>query len=225
MLDKKRIIIISSAIILLCTMIITGATFALFTEDKTVTTHLQAGGLDVQFYRNSYSYTLLNADGTLTPVSGGTRKDFTQPVDENFFGFKGTNDDKFKIVPETTFSADMQLVNNGTTAFTYDIDIVYDTTDNENSNDLSGQLWVTVGTYAYNGLTRVDTITKEAYLNDPVWETAEGYLAGTLTLDSEEKVSENMFVKVKFMPSDANNDVMGDSVYFDLVLKCVQYNG
>ena len=125
---KKRIIIISAAIILLCVVIITGATFALFTEDKTITTHLQAGGLDVQLYRDSYSYTVLDSDGTLKTISGGTRKDFTKPVDENFFGFKGTKTEKFKIVPESTFSADLQLVNNGTTAFTYDIDIVYDKT-------------------------------------------------------------------------------------------------
>ena len=222
---KKRIIIVSAAIILLCVVIITGATFALFTEDKTITTHLQAGGLDVQLYRTSYSYTVLNDDGTLSPVTGGTRKDFTKPVDENFFGFEGTKTEKFRIVPESTFSADMQLVNNGTTAFTYDIDIIYSSEDTENSNDLASQLLVTVGTYTYNGQTRVETVTKEAYLNDAVWKTAEGYLAGILTLEEGEKVSEDMFVRVKFVTGSGNNAVMGDSVYFDLVLSCVQYVG
>lgn len=226
----NRIILVSVAVILLCCVIIAGATFALFTEGKTVTTHLKSGKLDVEFYRDRYSYTILDADGTLKPITGGTRVDFTKPVGENFFGFEGSKDNKFQIVPGSEFSADMQLVNKGTTAFTYDIEIIYDTDDDTNFDLLADQLLVTVGEYSYapNG-DRVERVTKSARLSDATWQSEEGYLEGTLKLGTT-AVSSNLFVRVQFVSDgtgigNVNNNVMSKSVYFDLVLTCVQYNG
>ena len=225
-----RIILLSAATILLCCVIIAGATFALFTESRTITTHLKSGKLDVEFYRDRYSYTILDSDGTLRTVTGGTRVDFTKPVGENFFGFEGSSTNKFQIVPGSVFSADMQLVNKGTTAFTYDIEIIYDTNDAENHDVLADQLLVTVGeyTYAQNG-DRVERVTKSARLSDPTWQTSEGYLEGTLKIGTT-AVSSNMFVRVEFVSDgtnngNVNNGVMSKSVYFDLVLTCVQFNG
>ena len=223
MTKTSRIILVAASVILLCSVIIAGATFALFSESKEITVHLQAGKLDVEFYRDGYSYTVLQDDGTLKTVTGGTRVDFTKPVNENIFGFAGSENEKFKIVPGSSFGADLQLVNKGSTAFTYDIDIVY----NGNSDALASQLLVTVGEYHYDqNQKRVETVKKSARLNDPTWKTAEGFLDGTLNLGTE-AVSSNMFVRIDFVSDSngTNNNVMSDSVYFDLVLTCVQHVG
>ena len=44
---RKRALLISCSVILLCVSIIVGMTYALFTDSVSVNTHLQAGNLDI----------------------------------------------------------------------------------------------------------------------------------------------------------------------------------
>ena len=63
--NRKRVLVVSGAIILLCMMIIAGMTFALFTDSKRMSNHLRAGDLEVTLTRTYLEYSVLDANGKL----------------------------------------------------------------------------------------------------------------------------------------------------------------
>ena len=50
-MNKRRAMLVSCAVILLCMAIIGGMTFALFTDRATISNHLQAGDLQITLKR------------------------------------------------------------------------------------------------------------------------------------------------------------------------------
>lgn len=82
--NRKRSLLVSGSVILLCLSIIVGMTWALFTDTQTVTNHLQAGDLDITLERIALSKTTLTPKGYLntTDYTGSDAyEDFTNTTD------------------------------------------------------------------------------------------------------------------------------------------------
>ena len=119
--NRKRALLVSASVILLCMTIIVGMTWALFTDTQKVTNHLQAGDLSITLKRTELTKTTLNAQGKLVESAPDTTtKNFSNPTDENVFGIVEGE----KIVPGTKYVAKMQIENNSDVAFGYWIEIV-----------------------------------------------------------------------------------------------------
>ena len=145
--NRKRALLVSASVILLCMTIIVGMTWALFTDTQKVSNHLQAGDLSITLKRTELTKTTLNAGGYLVEMPKDTTVvNFSNPTDENVFGLTtdGNGNVTEKIVPGSTFVAKMEIENNSDVAFGYWVEIVC--TDKTNGADLAKQLKVTVNT-------------------------------------------------------------------------------
>ena len=202
--NRKRALIVSGAIILLCMTIIAGTTWALFTDTQTVSNHLQAGDLKITLVRTELTKRTLNSVGKLvTSDPDTTRLDFSNSTDENVFGIVENE----KIVPGTKYVAKMEISNESDVAFGYWIEIKC--TDATAGENLAKQLKVTVNT---------DT-EATAFVNDGliVKGANDGYV-GELLIDEKTEFT----VTVEFLDSESNNLAKGENLWFDLVIHAVQ---
>lgn len=237
MYRRKRILLLSSSIILLCVCLIAGATFALFTEDATVKTHLKAGNLDLVLMRESYSYNYLDNKGELADVSETDPKDFTDPSAENFFGFDDST--TFLMVPgskfETVFSIGHEKgsgnVPASNTAFDFNVDIVLTENTDPKAVAFAKQLYVTIGSYDTDGN---EVVWSEGYMYDGQFSLVDNltntdkYSEDDLHITIDEP-AQKLFARVVFRDhkdtedkNDDNNDAMQGDVTFDLFVTAVQ---
>ena len=208
--NRKRALLVSASVILLCMTIIVGMTWALFTDTQKVTNHLQAGDLSITLKRTELTKTTLNAQGKLvTSAPDTTTKNFSNPTDENVFGIVEGE----KIVPGTKYVAKMQVENHSDVAFGYWIEIVC--TDKTNGADLAKQLKVTVNTGA----------DASASVNDGLTVGSSSNYVGELIIGATAEFT----VTVEFLDSfvaenniDHNDLAQGESLSFDLVVHAVQ---
>lgn len=133
---RKRILIVSGAIILLCMLIIVGMSMALFTDSRLVTNHLQAGNLQIGLKRTYLEYQTLDDNGRVALTKVTETEDFTNSNGNNIFGVDATN---LRIVPTSYFKAEMEISNAGNVAFTYNLSIKL-----RNPNALTDQLQVVI---------------------------------------------------------------------------------
>ena len=119
----KRAMLLSCAVILLCFTVITGMTWALFTDTERVNTHLQAGDLDITLLRTQLVKTTLNAKGYLEEVEVQKATDpavnFSQSTRESLLGLTAGE----VIVPGTKYVATLRVENHSDVAFGYWIEI------------------------------------------------------------------------------------------------------
>lgn len=213
--NRKRALLVSASVILLCMTVIVGMTWALFTDTQKVSNHLQAGDLSITLKRTELTKTTLNAEGKLvTSTPDTTTKNFSNPTDENVFGIVEGE----KIVPGTKYVAKMQVENHSDVAFGYWIEIVcIDMTDGSTDGaELANQLQVTVNTGS----------DASAFVNDGLTvKGADGGYVGELIIGA----SAEFTVTVEFLDSFVaengigHNDLaQGDSLSFDLVVHAVQ---
>ena len=208
--NRKRALLVSASVILLCMTIIVGMTWALFTDTQKVTNHLQAGDLSITLKRTELTKTTLNAQGKLVTSEPDTNPlTFSNPTDENVFGIVEGE----KIVPGTKYQASMQIENHSDVAFGYWIEIVC--TDKTNGADLAKQLKVTVNTGA----------DASASVNDGLTVGSSSNYVGELIIDATAEFT----VTVEFLDSfvaenniDHNDLAQGESLSFDLVVHAVQ---
>ena len=208
--NRKRALLVSASVILLCMTIIVGMTWALFTDTQKVTNHLQAGDLSITLKRTELTKTTLNAQGKLvTSAPDTTTKNFSNPTDENVFGIVEGE----KIVPGTKYVAKMQVENHSDVAFGYWIEIVC--TDKTNGADLAKQLKVTVNTGS----------DASASVNDGLTVGSSSNYVGELIIGATAEFT----VTVEFLDSfvaenniDHNDLAQGESLSFDLVVHAVQ---
>ena len=171
MFKRKRALLIACSTILLCLALIVGGTYALFTDSAKVTNHLRAGFMDVTLIRTNYTHKVLDLQtGYLTDrVATGDELnvDFSGVTNENLFGLTMEDDaataydDRDLMVPGVSYRSEMKLTNNGTVAFNYTINIVYNETDangNESDSKFAEQLYVTLWAPQMNedGTVKVD---------------------------------------------------------------------
>ena len=208
--NRKRALLVSASVILLCMTIIVGMTWALFTDTQTVSNHLQAGDLSITLKRTELTKTTLNAQGKLvTSAADTTVVNFSNPTDENVFGTVTGE----KIVPGTKYVAKMQIENHSDVAFGYWIEIVC--TDKTNGADLAKQLKVTVNTGS----------DASAFVNDGLTVGSSSNYVGELIIGA----SAEFTVTVEFLDSfvaanniDHNDLAQGENLSFDLVVHAVQ---
>ena len=208
--NRKRALLVSASVILLCMTIIVGMTWALFTDTQKVNNHLQAGDLSITLKRTELTKTTLNAQGKLvTSAPDTTTKNFSNPTDENVFGIVEGE----KIVPGTKYQASMQIENHSDVAFGYWIEIVC--TDKTNGADLAKQLKVTVNTGS----------DASASVNDGLTVGSSSNYVGELIIGATAEFT----VTVEFLDSfvaenniDHNDLAQGESLSFDLVVHAVQ---
>lgn len=227
--NRKRVLLVSGAVILLCMAVIVGTTWALFTDTDTVENHLQAGKLNLTLIRT-------HLKGVGLHSTTGYLVDFEDPQDvdlsstdtatKNAFALTGTAQvasgvrDDMKVVPGSKYVAEMQISNNelkSDVAFAYWVEIVY---DNQGSNaDFAKQVEVIV--------TTADGTEHKATSDNGLKIGSEQAPIGELA----KKGTETFTVSVEFLnlgkvnQSDAkteNDLAQGKPVEFDLVVYAVQ---
>lgn len=201
--NRKRTLLVSGSVVLLCLTVITGMTFALFSDEEVVNNHLKAGDLDITLTRTKLTSTYLTERGFLDTVTDETDKDFTNGTDENVFALDGA-----VIVPQSKYIAEMQVSNNSDVAFGYWVEIVY---TGKANIELSEQIDITVNTEQSKRLNQGLMVGSAS---EPIAVLGVGD-ASTFT------------VTVEFLDlaNDINNQAQGDDVTFDLVVHAVQYTG
>ena len=216
MTTKKRSVLMSIMTLVLCLSLIAGGTYALFSDQVTLTNHLEAGTLDITLTRTNLVTTSLNADtGFLVKTENPEDIDFSKPADPNDPNAKNKNvfdiTEGVIIVPGCQYSAEMQIANNSDVAFGYWLEIVFDDTVDLT---LASQLKITV--------TTVDQ-----------QKSISGLLSESAGLIGEEdspigvlaKTGSALFtITVEFCDLDhsVNNNAMAKSFDFDVVVHAVQ---
>ncbi len=214
-LNRRRALLVSSAMILLCLTIVVGTTFALFSDEEKFTHHLQAGTLDVTLERTKLTTKSLNDRGFLVDAVDSTAKDFSNDESdgENVFGVS----DGALIVPLSSYTADMKITNNrvgesgktdvvSNVAFAYWVEIVYSTeTGKISGEELKDQVEITI---TKGGVE----ITQDA--TNPIGVLGVG--------ESEEFTVTVLFTNLE---NSVNNLAQGQGLWFDMIVHAVQYTG
>lgn len=219
-MGRRRVLLTSCAVVLLCLTIILGMTWALFTDHAIIEHHLIAGDLNVTLKRVQLDKDALDDKGFLvTYETDKTVKDFTNPTKDNIFDLK----DGDKIVPECKYVAKMQIENLSDVAFGYWIEIVC--TDKSKGEELAKQLRVTVD-------TTVDDDEDDSAIarvgDGLVVKGEDGDYLDVLAIGEKEYFT----VCVEFLDSFkyedflggyfANDKAQGQNLAFDLVVHAVQ---
>ena len=214
-MNKRRAMLVSCAVILLCMAIIGGMTFALFTDRATISNHLQAGDLQITLKRTELVKKTLNDKGYLVETTvqkaTDTPVDFSAVNSENVFGIETAE----KIVPGTKYTAKMKLENGSDVAFGYWIQVVC--TDKTDGADLAKQLKVTVNTGSDSSAILGDGLTVKganggAYIGEIAVGASASFTVSVEFLDSA--VTENDI--------DENNLAKNEKLSFDLIVYAVQ---
>ncbi len=203
---RARAIIIALVMIVLCISLAVAGTYSLFTDSVSINNHLEAGTLKITLVRTAHSYTALDSDGYLTPVTVNQEEVNANNI-SNAFGL-GSN---ALIAPQSVLSAKFEIRNRDTVAYNYSVKLVIkDESGNEitsNYNALHNQLKL-----------ELTDLTGTHYLNEKSSNlTVNG---GTIV-----EVNKNVAFTVKLTFIDdttINNLAQGKKVYFDIVVMATQ---
>ena len=201
---KVRTLLVACVMMMLCTAMIVGGTFALWSDSAKVENHLKAGTLEVKLERISLTKTYLdNTTGRLvTTAPDTTVVDFTDTNTASTNIFNIGSDEK--VVPCSKYQATLKLSNNGDVAFTYDVIIKLTST----SNSLAEQLKVYVDGQ--------DKGTLDEFVVD-----GKAVIA-TQTMEKDDSAKEFTVVVEFINDSSVNNDAQDKEVKFDLLVNAVQ---
>ena len=218
--NRVRTFVLSCVALLCSLVLITVATYALFSDYTKVTNHLQAGNLDIELHRIGYQWKHIDANGFIDEIDNDDVVDFTHETEENIFGL----DDGALTAPGCEYTATMRVTNTGSVAFKYWIEIVLDKDDYGVA--LAGQLEVEIKDANGEKVVLLDADGKE--ITDPIYLNNEGKLVygeengiGVVGVKEEHKTSV-FSVTVKFVKHDNNNAAMGNEIEFDLIVYAQQ---
>ncbi len=136
--SKIRTLLMACVMIMLCAAMIVGGTYALWTQNKTVTTHLKAGNLDVTLQRTGL---IKCADG----INETELDTSSVPTTANIFGLEDE-----LIVPTAWYAARLELTNSGSVAIDYTINITVK--DDTSDKYLAKQVKVYIGSENTEGV-------------------------------------------------------------------------
>lgn len=208
MTKRKRSLLMSVMTLMLCLALVAGGTYALFTDAVRLTTHLQAGELDITLKRISLESKVLADDGFLDTKFSEEVVNFTNPTTRNVFDIT----DETLIVPMCYYIATMQIENHSDVAFGYWIEIDLGSRDAE----FAKQLEVVV--QASNGDKIVQRLSiEEKMLGSETKPVAILPIGGSDIF----KITVT-FVDDRDDKSIVNNDAMNQNVYFDVIVHAVQ---
>lgn len=220
--NRKRALLVSASVILLCMTIIVGMTWALFTDTADVENHLKAGDLNITLERTKLeTYSVDATTGYLASTTNDDIVNFSDPTDKNVFDLTSGS----KIVPRSFYTATMRISNNtaavpdnvkpSDVAYDYWIEIKLDvsglTTDEIKALKLDEQLQITVNSEKL-------AEPKIAFLSEGLTVGSSTAPLGTLTLGD----SDEFTVKMEFVNGANNNDAKTQQLTFDLVVHAVQ---
>ena len=234
--NRKRALLVSGSVILLCMTIIVGMTWALFTDTRTLTNHLKAGDLSITLVRNSLTTKTLDGDGylgtekTYNSIADGGKVDFTEANNMSVFKLypngQSDNNNTETIVPGSSYSANMTISNNDSdVAFVYWMGVVINSTDEE-IGDLSNLVTITVTDPADPTATpkAVDFSNKLMFIGsdaDPIGTMEPGSAPQSFTVTLSFKDSGYTIDSEGNLSTD-DNSAMGDNIDFDIVVYAVQ---
>lgn len=218
-MKKKRVLLISCSVILLCICVATGFTYALFTDSVSVGNHLQAGNLNVTLKRTNLEYSVLNENGELEVTTVEEDLDLTTSSANNVFGIDSTD---IRIVPGSYFDAKLEIANAGNTAFKYSVQIKL----LGDATALAEQLKVTINDANGN---EIDSKMLSELANDQSIEIGKmkvGADAQSFSVRVEfiDDVAYNLDLTEDAEPEDYmnNNDAQTKTAVFDLIVTAVQ---
>lgn len=205
---RRKTLLLSILTLCICTALVVGGTFALFTDKVTVNNHLQAGNLTVGLYRTAYTENALDSNGYLVKTVVQAQDDVLIDDENNDESDMDLTDEEtewlFSInnaVPQSYYEADIDVVNEGSVAFDYGMRIVM-TSGEETA--LADQIEITV-TY---GDEQVKTFVLSEY-------AANDVNLGILTTGESGRFTVNAtFVDYGSAPDNANNAAQNQTVEF-----------
>ena len=211
---RKRVLLVSSSVILLCVSIILGMTWSLFTDTVTVENHLQAGDLNITLIRTKLeTYSIDTNTGYLVSATNEDDVNFSNPTDKNVFDLTADT----KIVPCSTYTATMEISNSQTTsdvAYAYWLEVKLITTglsqDEIDALKLDEQLKITI-------VSEAGTASKT--LDEGLTVGSESAPIGTLALNDP---ADTFTVTMEFVDGANNNSAKTQKLQFDLVVHAVQ---
>lgn len=189
---------------MLCLALVAGGTYALFSDQVTLTTHLKAGTLDITLERTNLVARTLNSEtGFLGYVSNSEIVDFSKPTDRNVFDIDYTD----KIVPGCAYHATLKLTNNTDVAFMYWVEII-----NRADKDLAlaDQLKVSVKVGEGEKTSEI--------LSDGLNVGSQAKPIGILAKSE----AESFVVSLEFLDLAVNNAAKNQSLDFDVIVHAVQ---
>lgn len=218
MTKKQRAILLSVVTLLLCLALIAGGTYALFSESATLSNHLHAGDLNISLERLGLEAFELDPD---TGYMKNTKVTDTAPYtdysksNENVFGIT----DETRIVPFSSYSAEMRINNNGDVAFAYWVEIKFNLSDAAKENlHLDDQIKVsaTIGNKTVDNSTG-DKMTVGSK-DDPLGALAKAGNQKGLPSSQEFTIT----VLFENLEDEVNNLAQTEELSFDLVVHAVQ---
>ena len=217
-MNRKRALLTSGSIILLCTAIIVGFTFALFTEEISLKNHLQAGEMNLTLARTELEYTELDASGNLVKRVNKTPVNYTPGAtdasDTNVFGL---DNGIVKMVPQSYRKATMTLTSpvENDVAFDYNVQLKLDA---ESDELFAKQLLVTVVDY------KGRIVVNQKPLNEFYVVENGDYSITSGTMEAAAEVTTHTFtVTILFDDNTTeNNKLHSEEVSFDLYIVATQ---
>ena len=204
MIKRRRSVLMSLVTFMLCLALVAGGTYALFSDQVTLTTHLKAGTLDITLERTNLVARTLNSEtGFLGYVSNSEIVDFSKPTDRNVFDIDYTD----KIVPGCAYHATLKLTNNTDVAFMYWVEII-----NRADKDLAlaDQLKVSVKVGEGEKTSEI--------LSDGLNVGSQAKPIGILAKSE----AESFVVSLEFLDLAVNNAAKNQSLDFDVIVHAVQ---
>ena len=201
--NKGTIIVISSLAILLAGAAAVGATYALWSDKTSVSTHLQSGSLKAKLERTGLTKLTLDSDtGYLVSSTDSSVIDLSDSSSNDVNAFGIGEDDL--VVPGAYYEASFKLSNQGSVAFSYEVAIDL---DKDSITDLAKQIKV-----------YIDEEDK-GYLYTDENQGSLTIASGDLDKGSEAKT---FAVKIAFDDLNTNNSAMEQEAEFDLSVTATQ---
>ncbi len=218
---KLRAVIAAAVTLLLCITLIAFGSYALFSDTKTLSGHLQAGTLKIELWRTNLTYRALGADGYEREDSNAEGINFTQATERNLFDLQ----EDTLIAPGCWYEATLEIRNAGTVAFVWWLQLEL----NGSATALSDQLHVTVTQCNRDGTVLTDdsgaaVLQRRVTLSEGTVVGSEADPVGHFEI-SEDNLVAVFKVKVEFV-NDAdghvNNLAQDRQAAFDLIVNAVQ---
>lgn len=211
MSKSLRAVLLSLVTVCICLALLIGGTYALFSDNVQVNSHLSAGKLKVSLSRVEYKECVLTSDGTLAESQpDNTRVDLTSTTSDDLTLFNVE-----KSVPGCWYEVTLELGNGGDVAFDYGIKMLWDA-ENASAEEaaIAAQLEISVAEGTEN-LATFRLSEAAAAGDEGDGNLSLGYMAageGVKTL----------VIRATFVDDDDNNAAQEGNIEFDLQIFAAQ---
>lgn len=209
-MQKKRTATILASVLLVVALLasLAVATYALFSDSTRVGNRLEAGTLDIALYRTSLTYTDYTAEGGET-------------TDDEELDLSDADNQVFKtenFFPGMKQTATLELRNNGTLPFTYNITFTISEGEGEEGTAAADEDQPTLADYILVTVTRGETQCGSKTLAELA--AGEAIEIGSMSGTADEKQSFD--VTIEFVDEEADNSMQGASIDFDILVTATQ---